>query len=51
MQRLWIGDEDYGTASDYVANLWLGYARERGDDARTETVPDDAPVFLGGVDR
>jgi hypothetical protein len=48
MKRLWIGDEDYGTAGDRQADLWLQAHRERYPDqpARIEPVPDDAPVFL-----
>jgi hypothetical protein len=48
VQRLWIGNEDYGTAGDEQAELWLAYQRERYPDvvARIETVADDAPLFL-----
>jgi hypothetical protein len=46
--RLWIGDEDYGTAGERPARLWLAYQQEHypGEPARIEEVPDDAPVFL-----
>jgi hypothetical protein len=48
MYRLWVGDEDYGTASEKAAKMWLAYYEERypTDGARIEPVSDDAPVFL-----
>jgi hypothetical protein len=48
LYRLWQDGEDYGTASEWVAGMWLSYVQEAYPctDARIEKVPDDAPVFL-----
>lgn len=46
--RLWIGDEDYGTAAESQARAWLAYHTRTYplEPARIEEVADDAPVFL-----
>jgi hypothetical protein len=51
--RLWIGDEDYGTAAERQAKMWLAYHQQLYPDelARIEPVADDSPVFIKDVFR
>jgi hypothetical protein len=48
VHRLYVGGEDYGTASDRVAEMWLEHYREKHPDEspRIEPCGDDEPVFL-----
>jgi hypothetical protein len=51
--RLWIGDEDYGTAAERQAKMWLAYHKQvyPNEPARIEEVADDAPMFIKDVFR
>jgi hypothetical protein len=48
LYRLWVGEEDFGTAAERQAKLWLQAAAERhpGELVFIEPVDANAPVFL-----
>jgi hypothetical protein len=46
LYRLWDGDEDFGTATEKAARMWLEVALKYNPDAHIEPVDANAPVFL-----
>jgi hypothetical protein len=51
--RLWCEGEDYGTAGERQAQMWLTQQRAQyaDEEAHIEPVADDAPVFLPAAPR